>query len=317
MPAKRLIVPAPVPRDVGISIVAPSSSPPGDACRDAIHAMRERGYRIVTYRVFETDLPYLCGSDQQRAEEFNRALADPTTDVVLAARGGYGAARILSDIDFRLLRRRPKWVCGFSDITAIHCAIQRHAGVVSLLGPNLVWGWGDEDENTRVERAAIDALVHGRGLAPHDSLLHEMADQTRSLIDGQAAGRLVGGNLAVLTSLIGSDFAPDFRDGILYIEDVGEDPYRLDRMLMQLKLAGAMDDLRGVVIGHFTRCEGPGYDDPGLDALFLSFFKPLNIPVLAGVASGHAHPNLPMPMGARVALDSQGGSLRIADERSR
>lgn len=314
---RRMLVPPRAPKDAGISVVAPSGSPPREACREALDAMRNRGYRVVTYRDFESDLPYLCGSDRERADEFNRALADPKTDIVLAVRGGYGAARILADIDFRVLRRRPKWVCGFSDITAIHCAIQRHAGVVSVHGPNLVWGWGDADENTRIERAAIDALVHDRGLTPHDSLLGETTGHTRCLADGKATGRLVGGNLAVLVSLIGSDFAPDFRQAILYFEDVGEAPYRIDRMLMQLQLAGAFDDLRGVVIGHFTRCEGPGFEKPGLDALFMSFFKPLRIPVLAGVTAGHAHPNLPMPMGAAVQLDAKAQTLQIADERIR
>ena len=173
---------------------------------------------------------YLAGSDEQRAHDFNAALRDPGIDGIWCVRGGYGAMRILSALDYDALRRRPRPILGYSDITALHCAIGVRCGVVSYHGPTA------RGELTPFSRESlVRAVVEQRDPCGH-------APEARTLRGGRATGRLVGGNLALLAALCGTPFAPDYSDAILVLEDVGEATYRIDRMLQQLRLGGAFAD---------------------------------------------------------------------------
>lgn len=282
-----------------ISVVAPASAPRREAFDAAVARLAALGYRPKTYRDLCTPFGYLAGTDAERAGELSEAFADPETTMVLAARGGYGCGRILDRVNFDPLAARPKIVCGYSDLTALHAAIQRRAGLVSFHGPNLVGGLGG-DAPCDVERDATLAML--RGERPEVLLAG-----TRTVQGGVAEGRLVGGNLAVLTSLLGTPDEPGFDGAILAIEDTGEAPYRVDRLLTQLRASGRLGRIAGVVLGYFSDAD-PG-SGPPVESVLDELLAPLGVPVLAGCPFGHEHPNLPLPLGALARLDADAARL--------
>ena len=223
----------------------------------------------------------------------NAALADPTIDAVWCVRGGYGAMRILTMIDYDALRRRPKAIIGYSDATALHSAISTRAGLVTYHGPTA------RAPFTAFSRASFScALIEQRdscGVAP----------AARTLRPGRATGRLVGGNLALLAALVGTPFAPDYSDAILVLEDVGETTYRIDRMLQQLLLSGALSTLAGIAFGEFT--DGTSESDDNwrpLDELLAEVADRAGVPAMAGIPMGHVDDQWTIPLGATAELDT-------------
>lgn len=309
-PPDQLTLPPALRPGDAISIVAPASPPKREAFEAGIQGLAAAGYRPKTYRDFcrgDTTIGdgYLAGTDQQRIEELEAAFSDPETTMVLAVRGGYGCGRILDRVDFGLLAERPKIVCGYSDLTALHAAIGRRAGSVAFHGPNLVDGLGDRTGATDSERDAAWRLFSGE--AGVGDLLAKRADQREPITGGVAEGRLVGGNLAVLVSLLGTPDEPDFDDAILLLEDTGEVAYRIDRLLTQLRQAGVLGRLAGVVLGYFSDTDSPA------ETVLRDELRALGVPVLDGLPVGHEHPNLPLPLGVRVGLDADRGVLTLRE----
>jgi muramoyltetrapeptide carboxypeptidase len=229
---------------------------------------------------------YLAGSDDRRAEEIGRALSDPSIRAVLCARGGYGLLRILP----RLPDAPDKPVVGFSDITALHAWLL-HRGVASIHGPNV--GSLVKDDG------ALFSLLEDASPPPALSGL-------RSIHPGRTEGRLVGGNLTVLSHLCGTPYFPDISGAVLLLEDTNEQPYRIDRMITQLRLSGALGMVAGVALGDFTDC---GDAEPVLAERLGQLRKP----VLAGLPVGHGERNLALPHGARVRLDADAGTLEFLE----
>ncbi|MGG3794445.1 LD-carboxypeptidase [Pseudomonas paraversuta] len=276
-----------------IALIAPA----GPAELDlelATQWMAARGYQLrVLPGVWEKD-GYLAGSDAVRLRDLHDAFADESVDAIFCLRGGYGSPRLLAGIDFALLRRNPKPFVGYSDITALHLAITRYAGFVTFHG------------------AMLNADLLGNKLEPTEFGLWQMLSGQQSpvlehppafalttLAPGSASGRLLGGNLSMICATIGSAFELDDEGIILFIEDVNEPLYRVDRLLTHLRLAGKLNRLRGVLVGDFA-----GVDSVALHRLLQQELGPLGIPVLAGWRSGHCNPNLTLPLGAQVRLDA-------------
>lgn len=304
--AQPLAIPPALQPGDAISIVAPASSPKRDRFEAAMANLTARGYRPKVYRDFCTPHGFLSGTDDERVAELEAAFRDPETTMVLAVRGGYGCGRIVDRVDFSLLTARPKIVCGYSDLTALHAAIQRRCGLVSFHGPNLVAGLGAGDEENAIETAASLKMFGGRNAF---DLLAPFRYNTRTQHAGVAEGHLVGGNLAVLLGLLGTPDEPDFDDAILVIEDTGEAPYRVDRLLTQLRTSGRLTKIAGAVLGYFSDYDKS--DRPTADEVLAEHFEPLGVPVVAGAPFGHEHPNLPLPMGATVRLDADAPSLEL------
>jgi len=240
---------------------------------------------------------YLAGDDARRLEEWREAVADPDARAIFVARGGYGAMRILPGIDPAPLLERPKLLVGFSDDTVIHAVLNR-AGLATVHGPVV----------TQLGRAPEDALVHLEallsGTAPRPGAWEVPAPgaglvAARSLRAGRASGPLLGGTLTLLAHLQGTPFAPRLDGAILFIEDVGEKPYRIDRYLQQLSLAGALDRLAGIAVGQLTGC-----DDGGVLAadVVREVALALGVPAIEGVPAGHEDANFALPLGARATL---------------
>lgn len=297
-----------------VAIVAPASAADG-AAFEAADWLRARGYdaRIMPAALTRSDAPfdYLAGDDAARLADLHAAFADPTVDAVWCLQGGFGSWRLADRLDFALLRQHPKPFIGYSDITALHLAMQRHAGFVTFHGPMLAQDLlAGKQEPTASHVLAMVGGQIGAGAwidAPPGS-------NPVVLAPGSASGRLVGGNLALIAAMIGSRHDIATRDAILFIEDVNEALPRIDRLLSQLRAAGKFDHLKGVLVGNFTRLGLPMGDELGQSQLFPLLreqFDGRNIPVLAAWPSGHGDPNLTLPLGARVTLDTQRRGLRL------
>ena len=286
-----------------IGLIAPAGPAQLDL-DSATQWMHARGYQLRVFPGVWEKNGYLAGSDAARAGDLHAAFADDSIDAIFCLRGGYGSPRLLDSIDFELLRRHPKPFVGYSDITALHLAITRYAGFVTFHGPML------------------NADLLGNKQSPTESsLLRMLSGQQPRLLShpdeyplitvapGCASGRLLGGNLSLICATIGSPFELDDQDAILFIEDVNEPLYRVDRLLTHLRLAGKLNRLRGVLVGDFA-----GVDPSALVQLLRQELGPLGIPVLAGWRSGHCDPNLTLPLGACVRLDADRQQLTLEQD---
>lgn len=248
---------------------------------------------------------YLAGHDRDRLNDINQALRDPKIDAIWCLRGGYGMMRILSDIDYDALSRTPKAIIGYSDITALHAAVQRKCKLVTYHGPTARETLTDFSRDSL--RRAVVAQADSCGVAPN----------AREINAGIAEGRLVGGNLAVLASLCGTPFAPDFSDGILILEDINEPMYRIDRMLQQLRLAGALDGCRAIAFGECSGCpEDAGGGGRSFDQVLGEIAHALGVPCLAGIPVGHIAEQWTIPLGAMAKLDTARRALTVTSYTS-
>ncbi len=287
-----------------IALIAPA----GPAALDVEKAeqwMRNRGYGLRIYPgVYERD-GYLAGSDKTRLADLHAAFADPDIDAIFCLRGGYGTPRLLDSLDFGLLRANPKPFVGYSDITALHLAINRYAGFVTFHGPMLNADLlGDKQPPTE---SSLFSLLRGQ-LGAGSELAHPVAFPLTTLEPGIARGRLQGGNLSMIAAVMGTPFEIDAQGIILFIEDVNEPIYRIDRLLTHLRLAGKLAQVAGVLVGDVA-----GVDSMALERLLKQTFAPLGVPVLSGWRSGHCDPNLTLPLGALVRLDA--GEQRVVLEQ--
>ena len=224
---------------------------------------------------------YLSGTDEERLADLNAALADPRIDGVWCIRGGYGMTRILPGVDFAAARRRPKVVLGYSDITALTVPLSVETGLVTFHGPMCRHELGPFSR-WHLDRVVANVSAPGRlgRLAPPAETLVPEKDRIATLVPGVAEGPLVGGNLTLLQCLLGTRWMPELRGAILFIEDVGEDVYSIDRMLSHLTLAGALAGIAGVVVGRFTELKKGGEGGAmGVDQVLARYLEPLRVPV--------------------------------------
>jgi muramoyltetrapeptide carboxypeptidase len=236
--------------------------------------------------------------------DLNHALADDSIDAVWCLRGGYGVMRILETIDYAALRRRPKVILGYSDITALHSAVTSRCELITFHGPTARATISD------FSRESLARAITGRDSAG-------IADAAEVLHGGRARGRLVGGNLAILSALSGTPYAPDYADAILVVEDVNEAVYRIDRMLTQLRLAGAMQQCRAIVFGQFTDIpQESAEENPaarGLREVLREVAESVGVPCIAGAPIGHVTDQWTLPLGAPAELDADARTLRILE----
>jgi len=287
-----------------ILLVAPAGPVTTARISRAYERCHGLGFRPVLGESARLRHGYLAGPDPHRAADLRRGIEDPDIDGIWALRGGYGTMRILGDVDLSVLRDRPRAFIGFSDNTSIHLALAR-LGVVSFHGPHAGFD--------RFPRWASDAMMRVVGRAEAAGTLPgEVAPRPRTLRGGSAEGRLLGGNLSLLAAACGTPFQPDARGAILFVEDVAEPVYRIDRMLTQLRLAGALEGLAGLAFGRFTRVR-TGQDDLPLDAVLSGFAERLDVPAVADLPFGHVAMNWTLPLGCRAALDADRRTLSILE----
>jgi muramoyltetrapeptide carboxypeptidase len=318
-----------------IAFVAPAGELDKERIARAKERLEARGYKIkMRDDVFERE-GYLAGSDKRRAEELMAAFLDPEVDAIFAGTGGYGTMRILDRLDYSKIRANPKILVGFSDLTGLHSALNSHAGLVTFHGPMAMGVGSEQGLSPFTEEYFYRALETTPGPAGYPILvpapIQPVLEQSTQpdlavprpsgLVKGKARGRLVGGNLSLISALEGTPFAIDTEGAILLIEDVREAPYRIDRMLRQLQLSGKLSRLRGAVLAQFTR----NYDredearvaDPryGVDGVLRQYFENAGIPVLINFPLGHHTNNATLPLGAEVEIDADSASLRVLGPR--
>ncbi len=286
-----------------VGLIAPASPLSDAEIAKGVENIRSLGVEPVLGRFVASHDGYLAGSDAQRAADFNRMAADPEIRAIVALRGGYGTMRILESLDFRAIARDPKIVMGFSDLTAILNAVVRRAGVVAFHGP-LAARESVFDDSTRayVERVCMSTEPIGILRAPEATTLHR----------GRARGRLSGGNLSLVSSLVGTPWAPAFERALLVLEEVDEEPYRIDRMLTQLRLSGALQAATGVLFGACTNCRPKG-DSMSAQRVLEDRLGDLHRPVLAGVPVGHIPEQWVLPLGLEAVLDADSRTLEIPE----
>lgn len=290
-----------------VALVAPSG-PSYDSVNliFSINYLRRLGFFVWEGQSCHSLYGYLAGNDRLRADDLNQAFADQTVAGIFCLRGGYGAARILDLLDFDIIRANPKFFCGYSDITALHNAFNQRAGFMTFHTP--VVGEASFPNADDFTLDSMNKYVFQEGIG--GEVVNPIGYEWEFLTIGAAEGMLTGGNLSVMASLIGTAYEVDTAGKILFIEDVGEKPYRIDRMLNQLAMAGKFADCAGVVFGDFTDC-APTNPARSLSIRQIISNLGLKVPVLYNLCCGHCLPSLSLPLGAAVRLDSFTNSFRI------
>jgi muramoyltetrapeptide carboxypeptidase len=301
-----------------IALIAPAGPPNREEVMRFKNHIEQRGYKVrMRDDIFDVE-GYLAGTDKRRAEEFNEAFADPEVDGVLCVRGGYGCMRMMPLVDWDAVKKNPKLLLGFSDITALHAGMNK-AGVVSFHGPGPASGLGSAEGPTEFTGKYVLRAVEATPESPAGPYTVEVpkdVSEVDSFGKGKATGRLVGGNLSLISALEGTPYAIDTKGAILMIEDVNEAPYRIDRMVQQLKLAGKLDGVKGVVLGKFTEDfvrEDKLTDDKRFDTtgVLRQYFEDLGVPVLVNYPIGHYPQNCTVPLGGEVEIDADAKTLKI------
>ena len=298
--ARSLRVPPPLPAGARVAMISPSGPLQGPhELERAVATAESLGWQVQVGQHALRRTGYFAGDDAQRGDDLLAALHDDRIDGIWCLRGGYGAARLLPRLSVELLQRFPKALLGYSDITALHAAWQ-HAGLVSYHGPTARAPLSDFSRDSLVR--ALQAGTDSCGTAP----------DARVVRGGRVTGRLVGGNLALVSSLCGTPWAVNCRDAIVVLEDVGEATYRLDRMLTQLRLAGAFDGCVGVAFGHCTDCPDTTEDGTRtVEAIVTELADALQVPTLHGIPVGHIADQWTVPFGAMATLDADARTLSV------
>jgi muramoyltetrapeptide carboxypeptidase len=258
---------------------------------------------------------YFAGTDEQRAADLNAMFADPQVRAIHCVRGGWGCARVLPLLDWQTIARNPKILLGYSDITALLLALQAKTGLVTFHGPVGTSQWNPFSVGflKRVLQEAEAVTFENLKEIDEDDLT-VVENRVQTVRPGIARGRLLGGNLTVLSSLVGSGYLPDWDGCILFLEDVEEAPYRIDRMLTQLRLAGILQQARAVIWGHCTGCKpGEGFGSLTVTEVLHDHILPLGVPAWTGAMIGHIDRQFTLPVGLEVEADATAGTIRMLE----
>jgi len=317
MPRGSIIKPARLRQGDSLAVVAPASAPANPQNVDlALRALERLGFHPHPGKNLRRRYGFLAGSDQERAEDLMEAFGNPNVKGILCLRGGYGAARLLPLLDFSIIRRNPKVLVGYSDITSLHCALLARAGIVSFHGPML----NSDFLKPRIPRFTRNGFLRTLTESNAPGSICQGYDRrtVRVLAPGIASGRLVGGNLSILCASLATPFQASFAGAILFLEDVNEEPYRIDRMLTQLLNAGVLQRVSGIAIGINHNCRDPKAGRrreyrQSMEDVFRDRLMPLKKPVVSGLPFGHVRQNATLPIGVQAVLDGNQGDLTVSE----
>ena len=275
-----------------IRIISPAGSINPEYIDGAIKVLTNWGFRVTEGEFARSEYGRFAGTPEQRLSDIQQAFDDPTVKAVLCSRGGYGVAQIIDKLDFSKFVEHPKWLIGFSDITILHNTIT-NLGISSIQGVMAKQFFELPDDSEQLQRVK-DILF---GILPAYNLPNEQNNRT-----GQAHGRLIGGNLSVLMALRGSRYDLNYKDSILFLEDVGEKPYQIDRMIQNLRFSGVLEQLSGLVAGQFSECDEDPLMMQTIQEVILNAVKEYDYPVCFNFPTGHVDYNLPIISGSKVSL---------------
>lgn len=317
-PASNVLKPRVLKQGDTVGLITPSTfvSDPDDI-ETAARTMDYFGLKVKWGKNVRKRSGYLGGSIEERVSDLHAMFADPDVRGIFCIRGGYGSAQLLPAIDYDLIRRNPKIFIGYSDITALHLAIGKKTGLVTFHGPVALSGFSDYTQKF-YKKALFEATPIGSVTNPLETNKLRPKHKLRTVRPGTARGRLVGGNLTLIATTMGSPYEIETAGRILFVEDVGEEPYSMDRMLTQLRIAGKLEKAAGIVFGECAVCTSKKYDPSFTNSFTLGevvdeILGKLKIPVLSGLTIGHTEDQLTLPEGVMAFLDADKGELVIEE----
>ncbi|MBU5676226.1 LD-carboxypeptidase [Alkaliphilus sp. MSJ-5] len=293
-----------------IGVIAPSSPTTEANVKLAKEQLEGLGFNVKLAPSCYATHGYLAGTDQLRADDLNNMFSNKEIKGIVCLRGGYGAPRILNKIDFELIKANPKVFVGYSDITALHMAINQISNLVTFHGPmassDIAEGLDDFSKKEFL-RAIMEPQPMGNILNPKDKNM-------QCLVGGKARGVIIGGNLSLVTATIGTTYEIDTKGKILFLEEIGEEPYKVDRMLTQLALAGKLKDAAGIILGDWNDCESTKhYESLSLMEVFQEIIVPYGRPTIFDLKAGHCTPKVTLPFGVNACLDAYECKLTIEE----
>lgn len=285
-----------------------------EAYGEIISTIEKLGFKVKLGKNARNRFGYFAGTDKQRAEDINTLFSDPEVDAIIPFRGGWGTNRILDLLDFSLIKSNPKALIGFSDITSLLLAIYAKTGMVTFHGPVGKSEWNDftvsSFKNVLMQRNPAQLINPPKSSGFGPSRFH-------TITSGKCKGKLIGGSLSILTSMLGSSYIPEWGNAILFVEDVGESIYRIDRMLTQLKLNGILDSINGFIFGRCTDCT-KGYEYGfTLEQILDQHIKELGIPAFYGSMIGHIDHMFTVPIGITAEMDSETGTIKFLESATK
>jgi muramoyltetrapeptide carboxypeptidase len=299
-----------------VGLVTPASNvPENEDLLAAMDLVRSLGFEAKAAPNLRRRKQYLAGSDQQRADDLNGMFADDEVDAIFCVRGGYGSGRLLRDLDYQTIANNPKILMGYSDITAILNAINVKTGMVTYHGPiagdNFSSYTYEQFQRILMEPRQVSRIAEPPAFEQQPGVV-ERENRLTPIVSGRAEGKLIGGNLSLLVTLLGTPYEPDFDGAILFMEDVSEPPYSVDRMLTHLWLTGHLERTAGIVFGKFTDDD---YDSNTLsmEQVLRERCEPLGIPTLRGAMIGHVEDQTVVPIGVNARLDVNEGTLTLLE----
>jgi muramoyltetrapeptide carboxypeptidase len=314
---RKLIKPRQLKRGDLVALVAPSGATNAAFVETRVTNLERMGFRVKVAKNILAVRGNTAGSVKERVEDLHAMFADNEVKAVWAVRGGSGASQLLPALDYNLIRRNPKIFVGYSDITALHLAMLRYSNLVTFHGPVASGAFTDYAAtqleavlmNPRPETTLYMAYGNQREAEKSDEF------KLRALTPGVAEGPLIGGNLSVLSAMIGTPYAPDWKGAILFLEEIREAPYRIDRMLTQLSQSRSFNDAAGIALGVFRRSVGTNDDEPSLslNQALQDHFANLRVPALYGCSFGHIADNLTLPLGIRARLDTSAQTITLLE----
>lgn len=303
-----MIKPKPLQQGDSVAIIAPASPTDKNLIDKCVDSLNQLGLKVVVGESCLSEHGFLSGTDDIRANDINCMFADKNIKGIFALRGGYGCARLLNLIDFKLIKKNPKIFVGYSDITALHIAINQKSKLITYHGPmistELIKGLDEYSANYYKKFIFENDKV--------EELFNPEEDNLEIINNGISSGQLIGGNLSLICSSLGTKYEINTKNKILFLEEVGEVPYKVDRMLTHLKQSGKLKDANGIILGDFTDCVAPkDKKSLSLDDIFNEIILPLKKPTIYNLACGHCLPTLTLPLGAKIRLDANNIKLNV------
>lgn len=304
------MIPKPIRRYDCIGVISVSGPVDQQLLLDGLRNLHYMGFDCLTGANVLKRQGYLAGADSSRISDLNNALSDPNIAAIIFARGGYGVMRILEKIDLSSIFKMPKILVGMSDLTAMNLSLYKRCNLVTFAGPMVATENGVNIDNKSLNSLIKMLTTDCRGT---QLITSDMAD-IRCIRSGKTSGRLLGGCLSMVTALLGTNHMPDFSNQIMFLEEINEPLYKIDRMLMHLKLSGFFNIIGGLLLGHFI---GPNSEDqrPSVEQLVMELTREYSFPIISGYPHGHVLPNFTLPHGALVEMNADNLSLSvIADQ---
>lgn len=291
-----------------IGIIAPASCTTYEKVLEAKKNIEDMGYQVILGECTKKQWYSYAGTDEERAEEINSFFDDKSIDAIICMRGGYGSNRLIELLDFEVIKRNPKIFVGYSDITTLHIALNEKANLITFHGPMAVSNF-----TGNYNRDTYENFIEMLSNSKYEQSIKNITKELKVLNEGRAKGKLVGGNLATLIATLGTEYDLDYNERILFLEEIGEKTYKIDRFLNQLKKHGVFEKIEGLVLGDFKNCIQDSEKDMTLLEVFQNYFKELKKPVIYNFESGHSEPMLTLPLGAICEIDTYNKELKVLE----